>query len=487
MNVTVLEIPSAHMKSRNGIEKWIDMVSCFARLNHPDQSYQRLLAFMRSETQASCSFLLVKFPDAREWTLRCVCPHNNLNHLPAGNKFLDEVIEKSQSLRVLNDSEGPFLSGFPLFFFPIPDQEKKVSAILGFIREGPNLRTLEEADLLKLGYIVKVFKDILIQEIRNLENAVDHEIRKLELFVGNSPGMRQVYRDIKQVADANSIVYVHGETGTGKELVAQSIHSLSGRTHNPLIALNCSTVPTELAESELFGHEKGAFTGACSTRFGKFELANGGTLFLDEIGELPMYTQGKFLRVLEEKEVWRVGGSKKIPLDVRMVVATHRDLEREVAGKRFRADLFYRLHVFPIHIPPLRNRGEDITLLARHFLKETAPHIPGFHHDALHRIQSGRWPGNVRQLKNCIERGALYHTGTGPLTSQHLFTLKRDSQDISTFPPSPGNGGSLDNKIKEMVKEALSRNQFNKSQTSRELKITRPRLDRLVEKYNIWL
>lgn len=228
-------------------------------------------------------------------------------------------------------------------------------------------------------------------------------------FVGNSPVLMSVLDDIETVADTPVSVLILGESGTGKELVAKNIHRLSNRSSAPFVVVNCAALPAELIESELFGHEKGAFTGAVDKRTGKFELANGGTLFLDEIGELPMALQGKLLRVLQEKELEHVGGNKVVKVDVRIIAATNRNLEKEVAEGNFRLDLFFRLNVYPITLPPLRERKEDIPLLGTFFLEEAARRFgktaaPALSAGAIRKLQRYQWPGNIRELENLMER-----------------------------------------------------------------------------------
>ena len=234
-------------------------------------------------------------------------------------------------------------------------------------------------------------------------------------MVGDSPALRRVLDQVAQVAPTDSTVLIQGETGTGKELVARAIHEAGARRERPLVKLNCAALPRELVESELFGHEKGAFTGAFQQRRGRFELADGGTLFLDEVGELPLDTQAKLLRVLQEREFERVGGTRTLKVDVRLVAATNRDLHSQVAAGRFRADLFYRLNVFPIPVPPLRERRGDIPGLLQHFAAKTARKLgrplngiaPAF-------IASARtydWPGNIRELENMVERAMVMSRG----------------------------------------------------------------------------
>jgi formate hydrogenlyase transcriptional activator len=229
--------------------------------------------------------------------------------------------------------------------------------------------------------------------------------------VGESAAIRRVLAKVRMVAETDSTVLVTGETGTGKELIVRGIHGLSRRKDKILVKVNCAALPAGVIESELFGHEKGAFTGALNRKVGRFELANRGTLFLDEVGDLPLELQAKLLRVLQEGEFERVGGTQTFKVDVRLVAATNRDLEKAVAAERFRADLFYRLNVFPIVIPPLRQRNEDVPRLARHFAmlysSKMGKPVGPLGSDVLDRLTAYAWPGNVRELQNVIERAVI--------------------------------------------------------------------------------
>jgi formate hydrogenlyase transcriptional activator len=237
----------------------------------------------------------------------------------------------------------------------------------------------------------------------------------LDQIIGNSPALREVLELVKKVASWDSTVLLLGETGTGKELVAQAIHRHSDRSHRPLIKVNCAALPSELVASELFGHEKGAFTGALQQRIGRFEAANGGTIFLDEIAELSPEIQVALLRVLQEKEFERVGGNRTIKIDVRVIAATNKDLQHEVNVGRFRMDLFYRLNVFPIRVPALRERLEDIPLLVDYFAGRLAGRmgkkITQIERRSLSAMQQYSWPGNVRELQNVIERSVILADG----------------------------------------------------------------------------
>src|SRR5271157_182935 len=234
-------------------------------------------------------------------------------------------------------------------------------------------------------------------------------------IVGSSPALHAVLDQVRMVAPTGATVLIAGETGTGKELIARAIHVDSERRHRPFVKVNCAAIPTELLESELFGHEKGAFTGAVAQRIGRFEAADGGTLFLDEIGDMPLQLQTKLLRVVQEQEFERVGGSRTITVDVRIVAATNRDLKALVEENRFRADLYYRLAVFPLTVPPLRERREDIAVLTRYFVQKHARRmerdiesIPTY---ALEALTNYDWPGNIRELQNVIERSVVLSDG----------------------------------------------------------------------------
>jgi formate hydrogenlyase transcriptional activator len=234
-------------------------------------------------------------------------------------------------------------------------------------------------------------------------------------IIGASLALRNVLRDVDVVSPTDSTVLIQGETGTGKELVARAIHDRSARRGRSFVKLNCAAIPTGLLESELFGHERGAFTGAIGQKIGRFEVADGGTLFLDEIGELPLELQPKLLRILQEQEFERVGGQRTVRVDVRLIAATNRDLAGMVAEQRFRDDLFYRLNVFPIDVPPLRERRDDIPALVKHFARRFARQmnrcidiIPG---DAISAMQQYAWPGNIRELANVVERATILSPG----------------------------------------------------------------------------
>jgi len=241
------------------------------------------------------------------------------------------------------------------------------------------------------------------------------ESRRFQQIIGNSPALQSVLEQVELAGPTDSTILVLGETGTGKELIAHAVHNVSSRVGRPFIKLNCAAIPFNLLESELFGHERGAFTGAIAPRVGRFEAADGGTLFLDEVADIPLNLQAKLLRVLQEQEFERLGSTYTRRVDVRVVAATNQDLEVLVAGKQFRMDLYYRLNVFPIAIPPLRRRREDIPLLVEHFVAiysaRMSKHISQIPADSIDTLKRYPWPGNIRELQNFIERAVILTTG----------------------------------------------------------------------------
>jgi len=249
---------------------------------------------------------------------------------------------------------------------------------------------------------------------RAIDDGIHTEHHREEI-IGASPALKEVLRQVEVVAPTDATVLLQGETGAGKECFARAVHRLSARCDRPLITVNCAAIPAGLLESELFGHERGAFTGALATRSGRFELAHQGTLFLDEIGDLPLELQPKLLRVLQEHAFERVGSARTQRVDVRLVAATNRDLAQMVAAGQFRADLYYRLHVFPVTVPPLRQRAEDIPLLVRHFVRQYArqlrKRIDVIPAEAMEALMHYQWPGNVRELQNVIERAVILSPG----------------------------------------------------------------------------
>jgi formate hydrogenlyase transcriptional activator len=306
---------------------------------------------------------------------------------------------------------------------------------------------------------VSELKDRFAQENVYLESEIRSELY-FEEIVGNSEPLRRILQEIEIVAPADSTVLIYGETGTGKELMARALHNLSSRKSNAFVKLNCAAIPTGLLESELFGHEKGAFTGAITQRVGRFELANRGTIFLDEIGEIPLELQPKLLRVLQEREFERLGSTRTIRTDARLIAATNRDLKTMVEEQRFRSDLYYRLDVFPIRVPSLRERKEDIPLLVRHFVKEFSRRnqrvIDTIPSETMQALVRYHWPGNIRELQNVIERAVII--SRGPVLNVALTELTPDAATTSAPVVTAAKSG-LHQSLQEVLEET-ERNQI---------------------------
>jgi PAS domain S-box-containing protein len=311
-------------------------------------------------------------------------------------------------------------------------------------------------------YTRTMFLDITERVLMEQEQArlkaqnlyLQEEIKSVHNFdeiVGRSPSLVAVLAKVDRVARTDATVLIAGETGTGKELIARAIHSRGRRSEKPLVKVNCAALPTGLIESELFGHEKGAFSGALSRRLGRFELANGGTIFLDEVGEMPPDAQVKLLRVIQEQEFERIGGNETIRTDVRLIAATNRDLHRAVQEGTFREDLFYRLNVFPVEIPPLRERSDDIPLLVQFFIEKYSVrldrHVETIAPETLERLVAYRWPGNIRELQNLVERALILATGS---------ELRIEPEILAGATPAPAPAQSASTKdLRELQREHI--------------------------------
>jgi Nif-specific regulatory protein len=320
---------------------------------------------------------------------------------------------------------------------------------------------------------IRLEKEKLREENRKLRKELENKYRVTNI-IGNSNKMRDVFQMISQVSQSNATVLIRGESGTGKELAAHSIHYNSHRAQNAFIKVNCAALPVNLIESELFGHEKGAFTGAIKQKLGKFELAHKGTIFLDEIGSLGLDVQAELLRILQEKEFERVGGHRTIKTDVRIIAATNKNLEEAVEESSFRGDLYYRLNVFPIYMPPLRERKTDVLLLADHFLeryaRENAKDIRRFSTPAIDMLIEYHWPGNVRELENCIERAVLL-CEEGVIHSYHLPPTLQTGVASDTL-PAVSLEDAVANLEREMIVDALKNTRGNISRAADILKTT---------------
>jgi Nif-specific regulatory protein len=333
-------------------------------------------------------------------------------------------------------------------------------------------------------------RESLLAENRLLKKQLDERFHPGNI-IGNCSSMKQIYEQISQVADSTATVMIRGESGTGKELVARAIHFSSLRKNSAFVCVNCAALPVNLIESELFGHEKGAFTGASQSRKGRFELANGGTLFLDEIGDIEPSVQVRLLRVLQERTIERVGGSETLPINVRVITATSRNLEQYIKDGKFREDLYYRINVFPIHLPPLRERRSDIMLLADHFVQKYnqmyKKNIKRISTSAINMMMAYHWPGNVRELENCVERAVL--TSTDDVI--HGFSLPPSLQtmEATNTPLTPPDGTSLETMMdsyqREIIIDALKKHRGNAAAAARHLKTSQRVLNYQIQRLGI--
>jgi DNA-binding NtrC family response regulator len=345
-------------------------------------------------------------------------------------------------------------------------------------------------------YIIKPFKtDELLLIVSRLEEKrqLQTENRDLrsyisqdldEEIIGSSPAMTKIKQVIQGLSKSDAAVLIRGESGTGKELVAKAIHKASTRSQGPFIALNCAAIPETLLESELFGYERGAFTGANRRKIGHFQLAHEGTLFLDEIGDLPVSLQAKLLRVLENHRITPLGGEREIHIDIRLISATHRPLETEIQDGRFREDLFYRLNVFPIFLPPLRERSEDVGDITAYFLDGWGRAKKDLSDGALRKLNAYHWPGNIRELRNVLERAVIFRPA-GTITDEDIFVGEGVPGDQTGIPQTQPPTLNLADMEKQIIMKALAETAGNKSEAARILGITRRALYGRLERYGI--
>ena len=371
----------------------------------------------------------------------------------------------------------------------------KVDVAIETIKLGATDYFSKPVDFTKLEVGVKnaIQTHDLSREVSRLREAVGKPVH-FDSIVSDNGAMQEVFKLVQKVKDNDICVLVLGESGTGKELIAQAIHYNGNRKDKPFVVVNCASIPHDLLESELFGHERGSFTGAHARRIGKFEQAIGGTLFLDEIGELDLSLQSKLLRVIQTKQFERVGGNETLTTDVRLVSATNRDLVKAVAQKQFREDLYFRLATFPIMLPPLRDRRSDILLLAEHFLKKFSVEVSkpgvGFSKKALKLLYEYAWPGNVRELENAIQR-ALLMTDGPTITEKDLplavvtFGSREESTVMSPLSLGVEHIRPLEKVKEEIIRLALKSTEGNIVEAARRLKIGRATMYRLMKKYKI--
>lgn len=361
---------------------------------------------------------------------------------------------------IITDMKMPGMDGLSFLKEARKRWNIPVLVITGFGTVENAVETMKEG---ATDYLMKPFSfDAIGKAVESIISRIQHERE----IITEDPEMKKIISLAGNIAGSDITVLITGESGTGKELLARYIHRASRRKEAPFIAVNCAAIPDNLLESELFGHEKGAFTGAVDKKAGKFELANGGTLLLDEIGEMPLILQAKLLRVLQEREVDRIGGKKPIPIDVRIIATTNRDLKKECGEGRFREDLYYRLNVFPIRIPPLRERKKDISALAWHFIKKfsalSGKNITGLSEEALEALLNRPWRGNVRELENVIQRATLISSGDLIKPEDLMF------DDINT----PQNTGRIREMEKDLILRTLEQVEGNKTRAAKILGVS---------------
>lgn len=431
--------------------------------------------------------------------------HFNVIAVSDSLKALD-IIKKQQIAVVISDIIMPKMDGMMLLkeikeCSPATEvimltAEGSVSGAVDAVHKGAFTYMVKPADIEELLFNVKrAYEVYSIKEENYVLKQQISDITKEEPLIGNSTCIEKIKEKVETIAPMDSTVLIMGESGTGKEILANMIYSKSKRMDKPFIRVNCAALTQNLLESELFGHEKGAFTGAERMRKGRFEMAQGGTILLDEIGELPLETQAKLLRVLQEKEFERVGGATTIKTDFRLIAATNKDLRKAVENHRFREDLFYRINVLPITLPPLRERKEDIPVLADYFLKQIAKEVKKpillFEKDAIQQFLDYDWPGNVRELKNVIERLVVLsnHGQIGMEDIPEEIKNKKIKTDIKLQQVQPINVITLSDAKKEFEKnyiiKALERNEWNVTKTAEELDLARKNLYKKLHEYKI--
>jgi DNA-binding NtrC family response regulator len=378
---------------------------------------------------------------------------------------------------VISEVSLPQMNGLDLL-----KKIKEIKAWLPVILISANARVREAVDAMKLGahdFILKPFTfetiNLITSQIPNARNGNNANLRQGKYdIVTNDPVMESILDEAREIANSQASIFIQGESGTGKELFARYIHSHSDRKEEPFVAINCAALPETLLESELFGHEKGAFTGAITRKKGKFELANHGSILLDEISEMDYQLQSKLLRVLQEKEIDRLGGMAPIPLDVRIISTTNRDIETEIKEGRFREDLYYRLNIIPLHLPPLRQRENDISLLAESFIQKynqiENKSVKGLTKEALVSLTQMPWKGNVRELENKIERATLICKND--LIEADDLVIRTRGRENEISPPSRSPMGSLKEMEQKAIFHTLDRTDGNRTHAAEILGIT---------------
>ena len=490
-----------------------DIAKAFAESLNLEETLKSILTLLDTHLRLQRGTITLLDPDTE--TINIKVAHGlserskSQGSYKVGEGITGRVVQSGESIVVPDISKDPrFLhrtkaretgNGRKIAFFCVPIKlEGRTVGALSVDRQAgrgddfdASLRLLNiistmVAQAVKLNKLVESERALLRDENVRLRGELKSRF-KVQNMVGTSNAMQEVYRLIEQVADSNATVLIRGESGTGKDLVAHAVHYNSLRADKPFIKVNCTALPETLLESELFGHEKGAFTGAIERKLGRFERANGGTIFLDEIGDFPPSLQVKLLRVIQFREFERLGGSETIKANVRVIVATHKNLEQQIADGDFRSDLYYRINVFPIYLPPLRERKDDIMLLADHFLqhfaRENGKPITRISTPAIDMLTRYHWPGNIRELENCIERAVLL-CEDDVIRSEHLPPSLQmiDKGNATTTPMFTE---IIANKERELIVDALKKCGGQQRKAAVELGITERILGYKIRKYGI--
>ncbi len=502
------------MKAKSGAQVQLlsDIAKAFAESLHLEETLKSILTSLDTHLKWQRGTITLLDPETE--TINIKVAHGlserskSLGSYKVGEGITGRVVQTGESIVVPDISKDPrFLhrtrsrtdGGKKIAFFCVPIKlEGKTVGTLSIDRQAG--RGDDFHDSLHLLSIISTMiaqaiklNKLVESERKSLEDEnirLRHELKArfaVHNMVGTSNAMQEVYRLVEQVADSNATVLVRGESGTGKDLVAHAVHYNSLRADKPFVKVNCTAMPETLLESELFGHEKGAFTGAIERKLGRFERAHGGTIFLDEIGDFPPNLQVKLLRVIQFREFERVGGVDTIKANVRIIVATHKDLEKQIKEGGFREDLYYRINVFPIFLPPLRERKDDIMLLADHFLEkysaENGKRITRISTPAIEALTRYHWPGNIRELENCIERAVLL-CEDDVIRSEHLPpSLQMIRKDDTSVKPSFTE--IIANKERELIVDALKKCGGQQRRAAQELGLTERILGYKIKKYGI--
>ena len=474
-----------------------------------------VLDIMETEMRVSRGTLTLLKPDTDTFVIEAsrglTKEEKRLGQYKLGEGITGRVAQTGRSALIPDISKDPrFLNltqsraDKPTAFICVPIVHQK--QIVGTMSIDLNITT-DEKELLRYQRFLELVSNILAEAVAGIREAIEERTSlisenerlrrqlgdryRMHNIIGNCGAMRSVYEQIVQVADSTATVLIRGESGTGKELVARAVHYGGERRNNAFVSVNCAALPENLIESELFGHEKGAFTGATQQRKGRFEMANGGTLFLDEIGDISLAVQVRLLRVLQERTIERVGSSEPLPVNVRVLAATSRNLEKEMSKGTFREDLYYRLNVFPIILPPLRERRSDIMLLTDHFLQKYSErygkNIKRISTLAINMMMAYHWPGNVRELENCVERAVLtasdevihgYNLPPSLQTGEetHTSILSAEGADLTTL---------VESYEKEIIIDALKKHRGNAAASARHLNTTQRIINYRIKKLGI--